>query len=88
MHVPKEKIKVSIIVDRFRIVGNIFRFPGARLIDIVNIKDTAFIAVTDAEIFSLGDGKKLQDVSFMAINRNAISFFYPLEEELKHEDEI
>jgi len=80
MHVPKEKVKVSMLVDRFRIVGDMYKFPGARMIDLVNVKDTAFIAITDADIFSLSDGKKLQTVPFLAVNRNAINFFYPIEE--------
>lgn len=80
MHVPKEKIKVTILVDRFRVVGNMYKYPGARMLDFVNMKDTAFIAVTDAEIFSLADGKKLQETHFIAINRNVMSLFYPMEE--------
>lgn len=79
MHVPKEKVKVVFLVDRFRIVGDMYRYPGARLLDLVNIKDTAFIPVTDAEIFSLSDGKLLQKSSFIGVNRNAVNFFYPTE---------
>jgi len=80
MHVPKEKLKVTILIDRFRIVGYMYKFPGARMLDLVNIKDTAFIAVTDAQVFGLADGKKLQDAEFLAVNRNSINFFYPMEE--------
>jgi hypothetical protein len=80
MNVPKEKIKVTILIDRFRIVGYMFKFPGARMLDLVNIKDTAFIAITEAEVFGLADGKKLQDAEFLAVNRNSINFFYPMEE--------
>ncbi len=80
MHVPKEKIKVTILVDRFRIVCEMYKYPGARLLDIVNIKDTAFIPVTDADIFSLADGKKLYTATFLGINRNAINFFFPMED--------
>lgn len=80
MHVPKEKVKVTILVDRFRVVGDIYKFPGARLLDLVNIKDTAFIPVTDAEVFRLADGKKLFSTTFIGINRNVITFFYPMEE--------
>ena len=80
MHVPKEKIKVTILVDRFRVVGDMYKYPGARLLDIVNIKDTSFIPVTDADIFSLADGKKLYTAYFLGINRNAVNFFFPMEE--------
>lgn len=80
MHVPKERLRVTILVERFRIVGDMYRYPGARLLDLVNIKDTAFIPVTDAQIFSLSDGKLLHSASFVGVNRNAITFFYPMEE--------
>ena len=80
MHVPKEKVKVTILVERFRVVGDIYKFPGARLLDLVNMKDTAFIPVTDAEVFNLADGKKLFSTTFIGINRNVMTFFYPMEE--------
>jgi len=79
MHVPKEKTRVVILADRFRIVGNMHTYPGARLLDIVNVKDTAFIPITEAEIYSLADGKLLHRTDFMGVNRNAINFFYPIE---------
>ncbi len=85
MHVPKEKLRVTILVERFRIVGDMYRFPGARLLDLVNIKDTAFIPVTDAQIYSLSDGKLLHSTSFVGVNRNAITFFYPIEESAQAE---
>jgi len=85
MHVPKEKIRVTILVERFRIIGDMYRYQGARLLDLVNIKDTAFIPVTDAHIFSLSDGKLLHATSFVGVNRNQISFFYPMEESAQEE---
>lgn len=80
MHVPKEKIKVTILVERFRIVGDMYRYPGARLLDLVNIKDSAFIPITDAQIYSLSDGKLLHTAGFLGVNRNAITLFYPMDE--------
>ncbi len=80
MHVPKERVKVTILVDRFRVVGDMYKYPGARLLDLVNIKDTAFIPVTDADIYSLADGKKLYRAAFLGINRNAVNFFFPMED--------
>lgn len=80
MHVPKEKIKVTMLVDRFRIVGHMHKYPGARMLDLVNIKEAAFIPVTDADIFSLADGKLVHHADFIGINRNAVSLFYPMEE--------
>lgn len=79
MHVQKEKVKVKFIVDRFQIVGNMHRYPGARLLDLVNIKESAFLAVTDAEIYSLTDGRLIQKAGFVGLNRDAISFFFPMD---------
>ena len=85
MHIEKEKIRVTAMLDRFRVVGDMYRFPGARLLDLVNIKEAAFIAFTDVEIYGLADGKLLQETQFLALNRNAIHFFYPVEDE--HQEE-
>lgn len=78
MHVPKDKVKVALLVDRFRVVGEMHLYPGARLLDVVNVKENSFIAVTNAEIFSLADGKLLHKTGFLGINKNAINFFYQL----------
>jgi hypothetical protein len=86
MHVPKDRIKVTILVDRFRIVGTMYKYPGARLLDIVNVKDTAFLPVTDAEIYSLADGTKLFSTSFLGINRQVVSFFYPMEDDQDNQE--
>ena len=79
MHVEKEKMRITALVDRFRIVGDMYRYPGARLLDLVNIKEQAFIPITDAEIYSLGDGKLLHKAPFLGLNRNQVKFFYPVE---------
>lgn len=78
MHVPKEKIKVTMLVDRFRVVGEMHLYPGARLLDVVNVKEATFIAVTNAEIYSLADGKKLHQAAFIGINKNSVNFFYQI----------
>ena len=79
MKVPKEVVRVEILVSHFRIEGNMFVYPGARLLDIVNIKDTAFIPITDAKIYTLADNRLVKEVGFIGVNRNAVSFFYPVE---------
>lgn len=81
MHIDKEKIRITALVDRFRIVGNMYMYPGARLTDLVNVKEQAYIPITEAEIYSLGDGKLLQKAEFLGLNRNRVSFFYPHEQE-------
>jgi hypothetical protein len=83
MHVDKEKIRVAAMLDRFRIVGDVYRYPGSRLLDLVNLKEATFIALTEVEIFGIADGKLLHKSPFVALNRNAIHFFYPVDTELK-----
>ncbi|MBU1672726.1 MAG: hypothetical protein KKF41_11150 [Actinobacteria bacterium] len=80
MHVPKEKIQVTMVVDRFRIVGYMHKYPGARMLDLVNIKEASFVPVTDADIFSINDGKLIYHADFVGVNKNEVSFFYPLED--------
>ena len=81
MHIEKEKIRVTAMLERFRIVGDMYRYPGSRLLDLVNMKETTFIAFTEVEIYELADGKLLHKAPFMALNRNAIQFFYPVDAE-------
>jgi hypothetical protein len=81
MHIEKEKIRVTAMLDRFRIVGDMSRYPGSRLLDLVNLKEATFIALTEVEIYSITDGKLLHKTPFVALNRNTIHFFYPVDTE-------
>jgi hypothetical protein len=81
MHIEKEKLRVTAMMERFRIVGDMYRYPGSRLLDLVNLKDAAFIALTEVEIYGLEDGKLLQKLPFVALNNRAIQFFYPVDGE-------
>lgn len=79
MHIEKEKIRVVAAIDKFRIVGDMHSFPGARLLDLMNAKESAFIPLTEAEIYSLADGKLVYKAPFLAVNRTAINFVYQTE---------
>ncbi|MBK5092331.1 MAG: hypothetical protein JJE48_02300 [Actinobacteria bacterium] len=81
MHIEKEKIRVTIMMDRFRIAGDMSRYPGSRLLDLFNLKEATFIAFTEVEIYGIADGKLLRKTPFVALNRNAIHFFYPVDTE-------
>jgi hypothetical protein len=81
MHIDKEKIRVTAMLERFRIVGDMYRYPDSRLLDLVNLKEATFIAFTEVEIYGLADGKLLHKTPFVALNRNAIQFFYPVDVE-------
>ncbi|MBN1288622.1 MAG: hypothetical protein JXA49_03185 [Actinobacteria bacterium] len=77
MNVPQNQIRVTILVDRFRISGIIQLYPGARVTDVVNASDTQFVTVSDAEIFNIADGNLLQKTETLVLNKNEIRFFYP-----------
>ncbi|MDD5448744.1 MAG: hypothetical protein PHO53_06245 [Actinomycetota bacterium] len=77
MEIPEEKKKVVVLINRFRIVGNICLYPGVGLSDILNGGEQAFISIEDAEIYSLVDGKLLQSVPSLWLNRKSIDFLFP-----------
>ncbi|MBU4195000.1 MAG: hypothetical protein KKF66_08405 [Actinobacteria bacterium] len=81
MHIDKEKTRITALVGRFRVVGDMYMYPGARLMDLVNMKEQVFMPITDAEIYSLGDGKLLQKAAFIGLNRNQVYFFYPVDQD-------
>lgn len=76
MNVPSDEVKVTILVDRFRIVGSVHLYPGARMTDIVNADEAQFITITGAEIFNIADGNLLQKTDSLILNKNEIRFFY------------
>lgn len=77
MKLDTEKTRVVILTSHYRIVGQISVIPDARVTDFIcDAKD--FIAVTDAEIWDLGQ-RKVATASFMNINREHIEIIMPEE---------
>ncbi len=70
------KTKVTIFTQNYRIKGSIELMPGARVTDfMVEAKD--FIAVTDAEIWELGD-RKVMSAPFLNVSRQHVQIIVPL----------
>ncbi|MGB7542290.1 MAG: hypothetical protein WA373_00870 [Burkholderiales bacterium] len=69
------KTKVTILTGTYRIKGYIDLLPGARVTDyLVDSKD--FIAVTDAEVWELGD-RKILNAAFINVSRDHIQIVTP-----------
>ena len=69
------KTKVTIFTGNYRIKGYIELMPGARVTDfMVEAKD--FIAVTEAEIWELGD-RKIMNVPFLNVSRQHVQIIMP-----------
>jgi len=69
------KTKVTILTGTYRIKGYIELMPGARVTDfMVQAKD--FIAVTEAEIWEVGD-RKIMSVPFINVSRQHVQIIMP-----------
>jgi hypothetical protein len=80
-YIKKEKIRVIIYTDSYRIVGNIYYIPGTRLTDTLNVKVRDFIPITDAVILDNKENAVLAEVPYVAVYRDSIKFVYPVEAE-------
>jgi hypothetical protein len=66
---------VTILTGTYRVKGYIELTPGARVTDyLVEAKD--FIAVTDAEVWEIGD-RKILSASFLNVSREHIQIVTP-----------
>lgn len=75
MILDTNKTRVIILTGHYRIVGQISVLPESRVTDFIcDSKD--FIAVTDAEIWDLGQ-RKVASTNFMNINREHIEIIMP-----------
>lgn len=69
------KTRVTILTGTYRVKGYIELTPGARVTDyLVEAKD--FIAVTDAEVWEIGD-RKIMSAAFLNVSREHIQIVIP-----------
>jgi hypothetical protein len=69
------KIKVTILTGTYRIKGHIDLVPGARVTDYL-VEAKPFIAVTDAEVWELGD-RRVLTAPFLNVSRDHIEIVVP-----------
>lgn len=75
MTTNEDKTKVTILTGTYRVKGYINLYPSARLTDyLVESKD--FIAVTDAEVWELGN-RHVLNAPFINVTRDHIQIVMP-----------
>jgi hypothetical protein len=75
MSTGENRTKVSILTQSYRVNGYIDLLPGARVTDyMVESKD--FIAVTDAEVWELGN-RHVLNAPFINVSRDHIQIVAP-----------
>lgn len=79
VYTSKDKVRVVVITDRFRIEGEMHVLAGSRLTDALNSKAKDFMAVTSAALYSLDSGQLVYEPSYVAVNRDAIVAIFPAE---------
>lgn len=78
VYTNKDKVRVVIVMDRFRVEGDMHVLAGSRLTDALNSKSKDFLAVTAAAMYSLDDGELAYETDYIAVNRDAIAAIFPL----------
>lgn len=84
---PRVAYNVAIILNQYRITGNVHIHPGQRLSDFINgVKD--FLPLTNAQIYKIDSDNLLSSMNLLEVNVHHILLMYPLEgQNLPSEDE-
>jgi hypothetical protein len=80
MYTNKDQVRVMIVTEMYRIEGDLHILSGSRLTDALNSKSKDFLAMTNAQLFSLADDSLVHEPEYIAVNRDSISCIFPLEE--------
>ena len=79
--ISKDKMAVRIYTEDFIIEGIAYLPKGGRLSDYINV-DRKFIPITEAVVRSLADGKEIQKMEVLMLNRNFVIIILPREEKI------
>lgn len=77
VYTSKDKVRVVVLTERFRMEGEMHVLAGSRLTDALNSKAKDFIAITNVEVYSLSDGLLAYEPEYVAINREAVVAIFP-----------
>ena len=80
IHTNKDKMRVVVYVNDWRVEGDMHILTESRLTDSLNAKTKDFLAITDATIYDARSGEKLVETKFLDINRASISIVYTIDE--------
>jgi hypothetical protein len=82
MYARKERLRVEIYTVNHRILADLHIFPGARLTDIMQSRETqTFFALTDVEVYDIHTREMLFRTDFIDINKSHIIMIRPYEGE-------
>ncbi len=70
--IRKEKARVVAWTTQFRVEGTVHFIPKARISDLLNRRDIAFIPMTKVVLYGL-DGKEILRTDFLAVNKDQIT---------------
>lgn len=70
--IRKEKARVVAWTAQFRVEGTVHFIPKARVSDLLNRRDIAFIPMTEVVLYDQ-EGKEIQRAGFMAVNKDQIT---------------
>ena len=70
------RTKFTVLANGFHIKGHGSVLPGARVTDYLNKADD-FIALTDAEVWEVGTGRRLIAAPFINIHRGSVEIVIP-----------
>ena len=79
VYTNKDRVAVVMIVNGWRVEGQMHVLSGSRLTDALNSKAKDFLAVTDAKVFDAVTSNLLMEPAYLAVNRNSISVVYGIE---------
>lgn len=79
MYTEKDKVRVVVITEHYRVEGNMHVLAGSRLTDALNSKSKEFLAVTEAKLWNIREGDLMYETPYIAINRSAIDAIFPIE---------
>ncbi|MDO8915186.1 MAG: hypothetical protein Q7W16_03800 [Coriobacteriia bacterium] len=79
MYTYKDRVRVMIVTNGFRIEGDFHVLAGSRLTDALNSKAKEYFAITDAKVYGMDGGAELYAPPYVAVNRASIACIFPLE---------
>jgi hypothetical protein len=79
MYTYKDRVRVMIVTNGFRIEGDFHVLAGSRLTDALNSKAKEYFAITDAKVYGIGEDQVLFTPPYVAVNRASIACIFPIE---------
>jgi hypothetical protein len=77
MYASKDRLRCVVVLQGWRVEGDVHVIAGSRLTDAMNAKSNEFIAVTDAVVFDINSGAELYRPPYIALNRGLVSAIFP-----------